>query len=349
MAISFSLLIPSYNRPDLILETIDSLLRQVADRFEIVVADDASPRQAEILKVLAPYSDSGRIKVIAHSKNLGWSENRNTLVRAASNDWVILLGDDDRLKYGALQTIAQWIKKFPNADVLGMGYDVIDEKGCRVYTYCSPKPVLYNIGSPGGWKELFYFDAVPMWSHHPFTMCTRRQVALKFPYDRSAGIGDDTLCLFEMLNGGCTFVTINQALFEWRNVFRQAGNYTTLSSDVDRCLNSRALILGTLLTRDNLTPTVSELVRTDTFLQRFLYLDSGKLGELRKCLTVAGHDASRLRERLTEFVGPIVDTRWNKVRRHVRAAAIMGPRHFLQLMKYLLDRRKLSQGPSVLV
>jgi glycosyltransferase involved in cell wall biosynthesis len=51
----FSVLIPSYNRPELIAKTVRSVLSSDYKDFELIVSDDRSPRQTEIVETLRPY------------------------------------------------------------------------------------------------------------------------------------------------------------------------------------------------------------------------------------------------------------------------------------------------------
>jgi phosphopantetheinyl transferase (holo-ACP synthase) len=95
-----------------------------------------------------------------------------------------------------------------------------------VFTHGTPRAVSYQIGRGGAWRELFYYDAVPMWSHHPFTMCARRSLALRHPYCPRVDVGDDTLFLFDILCAGETFRALALNCFEWRNTFAELINGT---------------------------------------------------------------------------------------------------------------------------
>ena len=58
----FSILIPSYNRPEYITKNIDSILANSFDDYEIVISDDNSPKSAEIEEVLQPYLKEDKIR-----------------------------------------------------------------------------------------------------------------------------------------------------------------------------------------------------------------------------------------------------------------------------------------------
>jgi glycosyltransferase involved in cell wall biosynthesis len=88
MTLKFSVIIPTYERPDLVREAVSSVLAQSVDNFEVVVVDDAS-RDPVVLP-----SDP-RVRLIVHTEHQGVSAARNTGIDAASGEYVCLLDDDD--------------------------------------------------------------------------------------------------------------------------------------------------------------------------------------------------------------------------------------------------------------
>jgi glycosyltransferase involved in cell wall biosynthesis len=88
-----SVIVPTFNRRDLVLRTVSLLLRQdfPTPAFEIVVVVDGSTDgSAEALRSLAPAS---LLRVI-EQENLGPSAARNTGYRAAEAELVIFIDDD---------------------------------------------------------------------------------------------------------------------------------------------------------------------------------------------------------------------------------------------------------------
>lgn len=84
----FSIIIPTYARPDLLREAIGSVLAQTVEDFECLVVDDASPSPVMV-------KDDRRVRVIHRSKNGGPAAARNTGLRAATGQYVTFLDDDD--------------------------------------------------------------------------------------------------------------------------------------------------------------------------------------------------------------------------------------------------------------
>jgi glycosyltransferase involved in cell wall biosynthesis len=85
-----SIVIPTYNREDLVASAIDSALAQTHPRCEVIVVDDGSKDRTP--EVLASYA--GKIVAIRQD-NTGLAGARNTGIRSAAGDYVGFLDSDD--------------------------------------------------------------------------------------------------------------------------------------------------------------------------------------------------------------------------------------------------------------
>lgn len=89
-----SIIIPTYNRADMLPEAISSALNQTYKRCEIIIVDDGSTDNTR--EVLKRYQDEfgSRIKVI-HQGNRGVSAALNTAIRNSSGEYISWLSSDD--------------------------------------------------------------------------------------------------------------------------------------------------------------------------------------------------------------------------------------------------------------
>ena len=95
-----SVVIPTFNRPDLLIRAVDSVGQQYLD-LEIVIVDDASTDARNdtsecLLRQRFP------ITVVRHHRNLGLGASRNTGISLARGRWITMLDDDDALVEGAI-------------------------------------------------------------------------------------------------------------------------------------------------------------------------------------------------------------------------------------------------------
>lgn len=95
-----SVIIPTFNRASTIGRTIDSLLNQTYQNFEIVIVDDGSVD--DTFKILSKYNDN-RIRVIKHEHNKGVTAAKNTGLNNIHGEWFTILDSDDEIVTQALE------------------------------------------------------------------------------------------------------------------------------------------------------------------------------------------------------------------------------------------------------
>ena len=88
-----SIVIPVYNRADMIGRTVEGCLAQTYPEIEIVLVDDCSTDG--LSEALAPFADEPRVRLISHEKNKGVSAARNSGVKAARGELIAFLDSDD--------------------------------------------------------------------------------------------------------------------------------------------------------------------------------------------------------------------------------------------------------------
>ena len=111
-SLTLEFLIPSYKRPDSLIQAILSVASQIqglglSDRITVVITDDASPNvtEVEIINTISPFKDFIRFK--KNTINKGMSLNIRDMVAASKADFCTVLTDDDRLQPEALQEIVE--------------------------------------------------------------------------------------------------------------------------------------------------------------------------------------------------------------------------------------------------
>lgn len=125
--IKFSILVPTYNRHDLVKKTIKSLLMQTYKDFEILVCDHGStPPVDNIVKM---FNDS-RIKYFRYDENMHFCDLGEDSLNNISGSYFLFLADDDALVPSALEIVAGIIKKY-RIDSLGVGLAHFDHTTCQ--------------------------------------------------------------------------------------------------------------------------------------------------------------------------------------------------------------------------
>ncbi len=135
-SIKFSIIIPTYNRVDLIMETLDSVFQQTYTSFEIIVVDNCSTDHTA--QVLKPFIDSGKIRYICHDKNYERARSRNTGIENAVGEFVTFLDSDDFLYPDCLKDAAEFIIRNPEIKFFQNLYELVNDKKEHIYSYDFP-------------------------------------------------------------------------------------------------------------------------------------------------------------------------------------------------------------------
>jgi len=115
-----SVVIPVYNKSKYIAQTVESVLQQNFDDFEIILINDGSTdRSGEILSLL----HNDKIRVF-HQNNKGVSYTRNRGVSLAKSDLIAFLDADDYWYPNHLAVIHQLAKKFEKAAFFSTAYEI---------------------------------------------------------------------------------------------------------------------------------------------------------------------------------------------------------------------------------
>lgn len=102
--LKISVVIPTYNRPDVLQEAVQSVVSQNGGPYEIVVVNDAGSELP--LDELKRFSSADRpLSVISHFENKKLAGARNTGAKYASGRWLLFLDDDDVLLQNALRNL----------------------------------------------------------------------------------------------------------------------------------------------------------------------------------------------------------------------------------------------------
>lgn len=122
----FSITIPAYKQ-NYLYEAIESCLAQTYKDFELIIVDDASP---EDLKSVVDRCQDSRIRYYRNEKNCGALhvvDNWNICLGYTKGDYVICMGDDDRLLPNCLEEYSKLIDKYPDLDIYHGMTEIIDE------------------------------------------------------------------------------------------------------------------------------------------------------------------------------------------------------------------------------
>lgn len=88
-----SIVMPSYNTAKFIEETIESVLAQSYENWELILVDDCSTDNTD--EVVSRFLSDERIRYIKNDTNSGAAVSRNRALREARGKWIAFLDSDD--------------------------------------------------------------------------------------------------------------------------------------------------------------------------------------------------------------------------------------------------------------
>lgn len=130
-----SVIIPVYGVENYIAATIESVLAQTYQNFELLIVDDASPDRS--IEICQQFTDP-RIKII-RQENRGLAGARNTGIRQAQGDYIAFLDGDDLWLPDKLEKHLQHLENSPEVGVSFSRSEFIDIAGNSLGTYLMPQ------------------------------------------------------------------------------------------------------------------------------------------------------------------------------------------------------------------
>lgn len=117
-----------YNRADYIRDTVDSLLNQNFNDYEIIIANDGSP-DPRVKKILDSYNHP-KLTVI-HKDNEGFTKTIKMLVEKARAPYVAIQGAGDISYPDRLKKQYEYLSANPKVGAIGSGFDSEAENGAN--------------------------------------------------------------------------------------------------------------------------------------------------------------------------------------------------------------------------
>jgi glycosyltransferase involved in cell wall biosynthesis len=172
-----SLCLLTYKRAQVLPRTLDSLLRQSHDDFELIINDDCSPDDTQAVCTEYARRDP-RIRYCRNARNLRYAGNQNAALCRATTDYVAIVHDGDVYRSDLLERWTKALVDNPSAAVAFSAAERLDEEGRVTMVYRHPYAPLV----PGRQllDEMFHSLASPIFG---IVMVRRSHVRALNPFD----------------------------------------------------------------------------------------------------------------------------------------------------------------------
>jgi len=204
----FSVVIPLYNRSHAIKATIDSVLQQSYQDFEIVIIDDGSKDSPEV--VIGAIADS-RIRLIRQD-NAGGSAARNRGIDEAAGQFIAFLDSDDAFLPNHLANMKALLDGTEN--IAAYSPIIVDRGNGR--TFIKPPRAL---GKDEAMADYLMRDRGFVQTSG---LAVPTEIARKVRYRLGLPFGQDTDFAIRLYLAGCRFRMSGEPSVIWNDVFDPA-------------------------------------------------------------------------------------------------------------------------------
>ena len=158
MKCRFSVIVPLYNKAPYVSKALESVCAQTYRDFEIVVVNDGSTDESEVLarQILNEKSNGIPYKII-NQPNAGAAAARNNGVAVSCGEYVVFLDADDWWCLEFLEEVNQMVVDYPEAGMYATNY-----------VYYKPGKTHVALNMPDGYmdypKAYLQSSAMPIWT-----------------------------------------------------------------------------------------------------------------------------------------------------------------------------------------
>jgi glycosyltransferase involved in cell wall biosynthesis len=203
-----SICIITFNQKDFIRETLNSVLDQDYENFEIIVADDGSIDGTD--EIILEYAQKSRGRIIPQvgMKNVGITGNCNRGLSACKGKYIAFLGGDDLFLPGKIRAQVEFMEANPNCDVCYHDVEIFESASGKVISLFSQVSRPTN----GGIREAIKAGSVNCASASMY----RGSKTPKTGFDISLPVVSDWFFTIQTLAAGGQFCFIHAVLAKYR-------------------------------------------------------------------------------------------------------------------------------------
>ena len=280
-----SVIVPTYNRAKYVTESIDSILSQVFQDYELIVIDDGSTDDTK--DVLLRYGE--RIRYI-YQRNSGVGAARNAGVRCAVGEWLAFLDSDDLWLPEYLSCHMDQAELDPRICTHMTNSIRVEADGAKIDTFQDAGITLRKSFRNNSCLVVERPLTFILQRHPPYlqtTMFRRKAFIGAGVFNESVTISEDLEAIARMCLEG-PLSLCNRPL---AHIFRRKEAIRNLSSrwnsDNIYCRNCIEALYQNLLTRSNVTyfekRILNKLLSSNKRAIGNIYFESGEIQKARDC------------------------------------------------------------------
>ena len=231
---TFSIIIPTYNNCESLCQTVEKILHQTYDSYEIIIVNDGS---TDNTRKYFEKKNQKKIKLI-NQKNSGVSCARNTGMKAASGEYIIFVDDDDELEPTALQKLSSIIKS-NNPDIVRFsGYS--QNKDGKEKVICNPCERILDTKKDKTRIIKYLFNPSQKIDCYVWLIAIKNTNDLPMFNEKMAYLEDEKFYIDNFLLPGKKILITNECLYHYRyNPKSKTKNINNYRNNIDDLMISK--------------------------------------------------------------------------------------------------------------
>jgi glycosyltransferase involved in cell wall biosynthesis len=242
--VTIDIMMPFYGRTDHFKQAVESVLAQTDPDWRLVILDDVYP-DPEPEQWAAAIEDS-RVTYIRNETNLRTSGNFQKAVSLMKSEFAVIMGCDDIMLPDYVGRLKQLVARFPSADVIQPGVEVINEDGGVYSPLADQVKRLYRPHGHGPRVARGEVLARSLlrgnWAYFP-SLCWRTTTLAQHSFRLDFNVVQDLALLLEITLAGGSLVIDDIVVFQYRRHAKSVSAVT--GPDGTKFVEERALFRET--------------------------------------------------------------------------------------------------------
>ena len=215
-----SVIMPAFNeRPDMIADAIESILRQTYCNIELHIFDDSTKEDTK--SAIDVFSTDLRVIIHRSKERVGFIKSLNLGLENSKGKYIARMDGDDYSLPDRIEKEVAYLEAQPSVMVIGGQMNIMDENGTITSSRSYPLD---------GWK-FFLFSCARNPLAHPTIMMRREVVDMGYRYDETLRMSEDLDLWLRLMNDGYKLANIPETVLNYRVM----GNFLEKrSSDIQR-------------------------------------------------------------------------------------------------------------------
>ncbi|MFD0204898.1 MULTISPECIES: glycosyltransferase family 2 protein [Saccharothrix] len=212
------IMLPHYGDTSYLKTAVRSIITQDDTDWHLTVIDDSATDNG-----LPEWFDAlrdNRIHYQRNEANLGINANFQKCLDLAERDFLVVMGSDDAMLPNYVSTIRRTIQRYPDADVVQAGVEVIDSTGQVVRPLTDR--VKRGIYAPDtttpkllGGEDLAISLLRGNWTYFP-SLCWRREALKDLGFRQGLSVVLDLALMLDLLQRGGQLAVVPDVCFQYR-------------------------------------------------------------------------------------------------------------------------------------